>query len=169
MDDQNQTDLGQVSKSKYWKFVAGFLTIVILSIVALLGLSKYERYLSSKQVNKMANALQQLEKQDYDAAMADTVGGKTPQETLSMYIAAVEKGDYSLASKYFIGSKQEQELKSFEKAPKENLITYIAVLKEVITRGGEYSFDRKEFSFDGDILVRMKLYPNGIWKIIEMF
>ncbi len=38
----------------------------------------------------------------YEAAMkADTYGGKTPQETLKMFIDALKKGDIDLASKYF--------------------------------------------------------------------
>ncbi|MFA6364900.1 MAG: hypothetical protein WCW78_00660 [Candidatus Paceibacterota bacterium] len=168
MEDQEQTTVGQGTKSKYWKFVAGFLVIIILSIVALFGLSKYERYLSSREVDKMASALNQLEKQDYDAAMADTVGGKTPQETLSMYIAAVEKGDYVLASKYFIGSKQEQELKSFEGAPQANIDKVIALLKSSTKDSGVYDVDKKYFSISNPISVRMKLYPNGTWKIIEI-
>ena len=33
---------------------------------------------------------------------ADTYGGKTPQETLDMFVDALKKGDVELASKYFL-------------------------------------------------------------------
>ncbi len=33
---------------------------------------------------------------------ADTYGGKTPEETLGMFIDALKKGDVELASKYFV-------------------------------------------------------------------
>jgi hypothetical protein len=33
---------------------------------------------------------------------ADTYGGKTPQETLDMFVSALRAGDVELASKYFL-------------------------------------------------------------------
>lgn len=40
---------------------------------------------------------------DFETAMRnDTYGGKTPQETLNMFIDALKKGDVELASKYFM-------------------------------------------------------------------
>ena len=103
--------------------------------------------------------------------MADTYGGKTPQETLQMYIDAVEKGDYELASKYFIGDYQEMELESSRKMPSNEIQKYIDILKNAITKldiDGKYDTDKKYFSLYKPILIRMKLYPNGIWKIIEI-
>lgn len=40
------------------------------------------------------------------AQSKDTYGGKTPEETLQLFIDALKKGDTELASKYFILSKQ---------------------------------------------------------------
>ena len=40
---------------------------------------------------------------DFETAMRnDTYGGKTPEETLAMFIDALKKGDVDLACKYFI-------------------------------------------------------------------
>ena len=77
---------------------------------AFIGWGIYKQWQMRRGVEKFAEALKQLEQEDYRIAMADTYGGKTPQETLQMYIGAVEKGDYELASKYFIGEKQEEEI-----------------------------------------------------------
>src|SRR3989344_6613921 len=45
----------------------------------------------------------QEEEQKYIAAMtSDTYGGKTPQETLDMFVDALRKEDIELASKYFM-------------------------------------------------------------------
>lgn len=38
----------------------------------------------------------------------DTYGGKTPQETWSMFVRALEAGDTDLAAKYFVLDKQEK-------------------------------------------------------------
>ncbi len=37
-----------------------------------------------------------------EAMTADTYGGKTPEETINLFKAALEKGDVELASKYFM-------------------------------------------------------------------
>ena len=52
---------------------------------------------------------------------ADTYGGKTPQETLDMFISAVEKGDYELASKYFVVERQNKELEDLRESEKKTL------------------------------------------------
>ena len=122
-------------------------------------------------VKDVADAMKQAEEDALRRAMADTHGGKTPQETLAMYIDAVEKGDYELASKYFIGDYQEKELERFNQAadvPREKIEGYANALRNTLKKGGYYSPDVQSFSFSGDILVRMKSYPNGIWKIIEI-
>ncbi len=158
----------EAQKSKLWKFFAGFLLIIVLALAGLWGIAKYERYVGAREVNKLADAMEQFERAEYDRAMADTYGGRTPEETLALYIEAVEKGDYALASKYFILDKQEAELRSWHKATEENISRYVVILKDSATKGGKYSTDKKEFSFNGDILIRLLVYPNGIWKIIEI-
>lgn len=59
----------------------------------------YWQYLQNKSAS--------LEKQYRE----DTYGGATPEETLKLFVAALEKKDYTLASKYFIPEKQVENLK----------------------------------------------------------
>lgn len=153
-------------KSK--KFLTWGAIVVAAFLVLGFGYPIYDEWKGRRGVENLAKALKQFEKDDYNAAMADTYGGKTPQETLGMYIDAIEKGDYELASKYFIGDKQKEELDSFVGAKPENIQNIITLLKKAIEDGGEYAIEGKYFSFNGSLLVRMKLYPNGIWKIIEI-
>ena len=127
---------------------------------------------TNRRLGDFVKALKQLEADDYRAAMADTYGGKTPQETLLMYIQAIEKGDYVLASKYFIGQKQEEELEGFQKpATEEDKRRYIKILSSLHEDG--YNNDKERFNMranlDGpDFFASFKKYPNGIWKIIEI-
>lgn len=51
-----------------------------------------------KNYEKATAAMNAFEK----AMREDTYGGKTPQETLDMFIDALKKGDIELASKYFM-------------------------------------------------------------------
>lgn len=104
---------------------------VVLAFLAFgFGYPIYDEWKGRRGVKNLADALKQFEIDDYKAAMADTYGGKTPQETLQMYIDAVEKGDYELASKYFIGDRQKEEQESLNNAPKENINNMLSILRK---------------------------------------
>lgn len=158
-------------KSSFWKFAVAFVVIIILALGAVVAARLYEKWQGEQAVQKFAEAMKKAEEDAYRAAMADTYGGKTPQETLQMYIDAVEKGDYVLASKSFVGDNQEKELKSFDGASSTALSNYLAIIKRLgatIESGGNYDTEKAYFSAHDPVLLRMKLYPNGIWKIIEI-
>ncbi len=158
-------------KSARWKFVFGLLGIIFLTLAILAGGKFYFFWRGTRAVQELAEALKRAEEEDYQRAMADTYGGKTPQETLRMYIDAVEKGDYELASRYFIGEKQEGELESSRKMSEVEMKKYINVLKATVIKldvNGKYDAEKKYFSLYEPILIREKIYPNGIWKIIEI-
>lgn len=82
-------------KFSYWKFVAAFTAIMIVVAGGYFIWSKFFKY----DVNK---AYKEQEAKYIAAMTADTYGGKTPQETLDMFVAALRKGDVELASKYFL-------------------------------------------------------------------
>ena len=165
-------------KRKYWKFVFGLIAVIVgVFILANVGLwlwQKYDLWQGQKRVQQMAEALKKFEAEDYAKAMADTYGGKTPQETLQMYIDAVEKGDYELASKYFIGDKQDEELNKLNNTNenKKDLEIYLEFVKTA--KSWRSSLEDKNFVMEAktnlgpSIFIRFKIYPNGIWKIIEI-
>lgn len=161
-------------KKVYWKFVAGFLAVIIGVFVLVNGgfwlWQKYRYWQDEKTVQKAEEGIRKWQRENYEHAMADTYGGKTPQETLQMYINAVEKGDYELASKYFIGDYQEEwknNLIEIDKAKKINI--FLNPLKEIIKNfNGYFSSDKKIYTIEKPIFVEFKIYPNGIWKIIEI-
>jgi hypothetical protein len=172
MENQNQNNqINEINKpkSKFWKFALGFAGIIIgIFILYVAGLWGWRKYEWNQSIKRGEIAEENLKKLMHEQAMADTYGGKTPQETLQMYIDAVEKGDYELASKYFIGGNQEKELNSFNGATEKFIKEYLFLLNEAIKNSGGYSWDEKYFSIDKPIGVRMKIYPNSIWKIIEI-
>ena len=103
---QNQIPENQNSgkpKRKYWKFILGFLGIIVIVGG---GFFVWERYLSP-QAKSNRETQKNYEKylaweENYKKAMTeDTYGGKTPEETLKMFIEALKKKDIDLASKYF--------------------------------------------------------------------
>ncbi len=81
-------------KLSYWKFVAAFVAIVGVVAGGYFIWANFFKY-DIEKVYKEQEA-------KYVAAMtADTYGGKTPQETLDLFVDALRKGDVELASKYF--------------------------------------------------------------------
>jgi len=145
-----------------------FIFIIIVVILAIFLLAEYDRRQNAKAVDQLNQTILDIQKADYEEAMKDTYGGKTPQETLSLYIAAVEGGDYTLASKYFIGTRQQKELESWKNIGKDDATRYINNLKILSISVGEYYENNKRFQIQKPIYIDFKQYPNGIWKIIEI-
>src|SRR3989338_3649126 len=170
MENQIQNQEGaRKARVKYAKILVGAAAVIALVLVAFAGLGMFKQWQMRKGVENFAETLKRLEQEDYRRAMADTYGGKTPQETLQMYIAAVEKGDYELASKYFIGEKKEKwrkeliEIKNVDKTD-----AFLNPIKVALHKEGEYSMDKKSFSIHEPIAIDFRLYPNGIWKLMEI-
>lgn len=106
MDDQNmnvESRAGFFSKS-YLKHTAAFFGLILLVGG---GYFIWNGYFSpeAKYVRGIEKSMAELpgKIEAYKMAMeADTYGGKTPEETLAMFISALQKGDIELASKYFV-------------------------------------------------------------------
>ena len=102
-------------------------------------------------------------------AAADTVGGKTPEETLRMFIDAVEKKDYKMASKYFVIAKQEKwinELINTDHAG--GIESLLSTIKESLKNKGEFSYDGQSYAIYKPVLIDFIKYPKGNWKIVEI-
>ena len=176
MEIQDNNQISQNPKRKYWKFVAGFLGIIIgvfvLTNVGLWLWQSYNQWQGEKRVERLAEELKRLEQENYQRAMADTYGGKTPQETLQMYIEAVEKGDYELASKYFIEKNREEEVNELKVLDsKTNMSWFLNLIKKAIPDGEivDNFFRMKSKTEEGPYyFIRFIKYPNDVWKIIEI-
>lgn len=156
-------------KSTYWKFVGAFLGIIFLAFALLIGWNYFEFKRGEQAVQDLAEGMEAAEKELYQMQLADTYGGKTPQETLQMYIDAVEAGDYELASKYFVIEKQEEwrtELEEIKQSGK--LEIFLDPLKSGDFSRGEYSADQKSFSIYNPVGVDFVFYPSSVWKILEI-
>ena len=92
--------LGRVFSFRNAKTAALALAGIAVFLFAVgYGLSWYGEYSFNKD-------LQAIKKEAERPYLEDIYGGKTPKETLELFIAAIEKEDFNLASKYFILSKQ---------------------------------------------------------------
>ncbi len=155
-------------RKKFWPFALGLIGLVVLVVGGYVGYQLYQLDQGRKAVGALAQRMNREAEEFARREMADTYGGKTPQETLQMYIDAVEKGDYELASKYFVIGKQEGELTSLQNAPRENISSSLNLLKQAIRSDGSYSARKDGYAIREPILVDFILYPSGVWKIEEI-
>lgn len=93
-----------MKNSSFWKFLIAFAAIILLVIA---GYWLWNNRLSpeAKESREMqANYDRAIaHQQQFEEAMRnDTYGGKTPEETLQLFIEALRKDDIELAFQYFI-------------------------------------------------------------------
>lgn len=120
-----------VKKINWRQFGRHWIVVFILAVLAafvIWGMLQAGPWLKRLQDWRAARALQnQLE----ELYRNDKYGGKTPEETFDMFIAALEGGDVELASKYFVIEKRENWRKTLEEYKKEGLISnFVVELKD---------------------------------------
>ena len=116
----------------WWKYVIG-VSLIVVFVVG--GYVAWYQYFSSeakyrREVEKSALALPAKLEAYKKAREADTYGGKTPEETLQMFIEALENRDLELASKYFAidndsVERDSEHLENLKKAEKEGRVPLI--------------------------------------------
>jgi len=107
----------------YRKFVLIFLAIIL---AAGGGYFVWDRFFSVMGKERRFAAEQErtyreAEKKYLEAMKADNYGGKTPKETLDLFVAALRAGDVDLASKYFLIRPE---------VPREEWVAYLNAVKE---------------------------------------
>ena len=104
---ETSSDPAGVKKINWRQFGRHWIVVFILAILAafvIWGMLGAGPWLKKLQDWREARSLQRELERPY---RNDKYGGKTPEETFDMFIAALEKGDVELASKYFVLEKQE--------------------------------------------------------------
>lgn len=100
-------------------------------------------------------------------------GGKTPDETIKLLVAALEKNDLNLASKYFVPEIREAESEDLNKLNGANLLTdLINSLKNLnggkLLNGSHYRYEVRDET--GQPVAEIDLIKNkfGLWKISSL-
>lgn len=145
------------------KFFAGFVAIVAGSIaIAFVAIyfspeSRYERTMTSLQ-KQYAN---------------DTYGGDTPEETLELFIQALEEGDIELASKYFMIEKQEEIIKELSVGKDNNNLDFLIEFLEKANTGTQLDDNTYRFTVVENQVATMSFdlilnTQTNKWKISEL-
>ncbi|MEK7567517.1 MAG: hypothetical protein AAB513_01175 [Patescibacteria group bacterium] len=183
----------------FWKIIkwTGIILVILFLLLMEIGYygPKFQQYLIKKSQENYIAKVKAEDKRLEELQKNDTYGGKTPEETLDLYIEALKKGDVGLASKYYRVDQQEEVLRDLaEVKTKNNLEFPIDFATEVKNRGNktcvedncyivyEYVNPKEEIlSIEGSqdtitipkgnlrkrsINLEFNKFPN-IWKIVE--
>ena len=118
-------------KRAAWRSLFLFVGAVLVFVLAVAGWHWHQLRKKPPSTEQLTAVTQRDYETSHQQAMADTYGGKTPQETLNLYIEALGHGDFILASKYFIGDNQAQNLAMLRSASAEGIKGIISTLKRV--------------------------------------
>jgi hypothetical protein len=105
----------------------------------------------------------------------DSYGGSTPEETLRLFIEALEAKDYDLASKYFVVENQPKELSNMSRGVSSGGISsLIAAYRDGSVKSTPYQsgdkYELEVYPVGKDIPFGFILTPNPFtekWKILE--
>jgi hypothetical protein len=169
-----------------------FLISIAILILVLIGMFFYlggwEEIEKMKKLKEESDLVKKAVEEsnkiidDYKNILAgDIYGGKTPQETIDMFIASLENKDFQLASKYFMPNN-ELSCSEFEKILEEKekqgkIPEIIALLKEIEKAPRESINENKYFEFvvwdekremieNSIFLIFNEL--SGVWKIEQI-
>jgi hypothetical protein len=123
------------------KVIGVVLGILIVAFVGITALGYYwpsiQEYQYEMEAERFMEEIRAEKARIQALEEADTFGGKTPEETFDMFLAALTNGDAELASKYYEVTIQEVALSGLQKelAEKGNLDLSIKYFTDV--RGGE--------------------------------
>ncbi|HOF50618.1 MAG TPA: hypothetical protein PLH22_03005 [Candidatus Colwellbacteria bacterium] len=166
-------------KIRRWK---SFLIILGIIAATELGYLAWNYYLSpeakeNRRIERDFKAYMKFVDQ-YETAMEnDTYGGQTPQETLDMFVDALEKGDLDLASKYFVlredGSRDPKTLEALESKRVSNILPeMIRLLSEAKPTGSflknHYGFKVADDKGNSSIIDFVFNEYSQVWKIETM-
>jgi len=130
-----------------------------------------------RDMAKAGYAEMQQEQEALEAAYRkDTYGGKTPEETLELFIEALEAKDYELAAKYFVVEEQQKALEENRLGEKEGANQYVVDtyrLGRIVSSTGVtsdmYTIEMYPAGESIPFAVRFTLNPyTQKWKIVEL-
>ncbi|MBU1557850.1 hypothetical protein KKC45_02715 [Patescibacteria group bacterium] len=166
--------MNKIYKKLWFRIV--LILLVVFGILYWLGIigfwvSDIKGYLKDWSDNRYMQSLEDKSAELERLYKEDIYGGDTPEETLSLFIKALENKDLELASKYYIIEKQDEALETLRNMS--NLDFYIKLLnseKEGYRVVNDYMYNI-DFYLDGEQVNVEEFILNqetNKWKILEL-
>ena len=147
---ESPTPARSVSPKRKYVFVVIAALAVVLVIAGVIMWFGYfspaarEERRMQEQVDRATRAIAEME----EAFRNDTYGGKTPEETLQLFIVALEAGDIELASKYFALEDNMNDPDYLTRRKRDNLLLNIKNENNL----DRFAKDLQQFAQPGDIV-----------------
>ena len=166
--------------AKKWWFWVG---VVLLLVITVYFKGYLDWYLAGAKYRKInANAQAYIASQEAQQAALeaqyknDPYGGTTPEETLRLFIEALEKKDYTLASNYFVPEKRAEELNALPEAVKSggvNMMINAYINGKLVSEkyGGQDKYEIRLFPPQDDVPFVFTLIKNPFtnrWLILDL-
>jgi len=165
----------------WWKFAVGAVIILILAGGGYWAWDKYFSPQARKNAETQANYQKYLDWQkSYEAAMtADTYGGKTPQETVDLFVKALRSENTELITKYFLlgtdGKPRKEVTEGVQKVKDENRFQQVADIVAESKFDPRHSSDNsvwftvenKKGEIQYSIILSFNKY-SSVWKVEEL-
>lgn len=153
------------------KFSGMGLVIAVIGAGALYG-AQYLRMQNDPEYRQMKEAekiMGEWERQYRE----DTYGGETPEETLRLFIEALQKGDTDLAAKYFPPDEYENWRKELEDLKKQDSFKMLfedlakSKLTKETSRDAFFTLVGPDNLVEAELVMHKNL-QTGVWKITEL-
>ena len=149
-------------------------SVIVLASILLIGFLGLW-FLSGSEINvKNQNNLPAKPPTNKDVAdKFSDFGGETPQETLKLFIRALEKNDLTLAAKYFIPENREVVSEDLEKLNNTDMLGDLIKDLKNIKLGKPLDETRYYFEIideTGQTAAALELIKNqkGLWKMVSL-
>ena len=173
-------------KKSWYRFT---IALFVIFIIAMIGIAVFEKYFSPEaKQNEQERLMEQqtLQRvQELETALRnDTVGGKTPEETLALFLSALKNNDIELAGQYFVLNTNEQSpyyltrqewIDGLNQTQKEGKISDVISILSKATPDFENITGDNDFKFKAYEKGILKAYVNlqfnkysNVWKIESM-
>ena len=157
------------------KFKGMLRSFIVLALVLGTGffglwfLGKYGTEIKIKNPDsELGQNVSEIEKDEFY-----NFGGKTPQETISLFVSALEKNNLVLAVKYFVPEAREKESEDLTKLKDANILGDLMTDLKNLKNGkaadkAHYLF--KVFDETGVAAAEVELVKNksGFWKLLAL-
>jgi len=151
--------------------------VALLAVLIFYGPSVFKNISEFREAKRAGEAAKEKAQKDYEELKRlyeeDTYGGKTPEETLALFIDALKRGDTDLASKYFVIDKQDEWRGRLKEIKNKHLLTAMVGDLERKKHRNQISDGQVAFSIANDknqvaLTILVGKGANGIWKILDL-
>lgn len=145
MEDKNK-----IEAKIWWRHWSAVFLLAVFAALVIWAMLNLGPWLKIWQDQRAARVTQKQLEEFY---LNDKYGGKTPEETINLFITALRRDDIELASKYFVLDKQEAWLRTLTIYKSQDVLgSFIEELQSTTF------FTQDMFDF----------YPSKVWKIKEI-